>query len=109
MSSAIAASCRPRRTCSASRSSTAASRFSTSRPSSASHADAARADVPETAVKLLAEAESLWRGDPLEDLPTAPAWDAELGRLVENRLAAVEERLALQVRPRRHDAAIAEL
>ncbi|SEF21303.1 DNA-binding transcriptional activator of the SARP family [Amycolatopsis pretoriensis] len=72
-------------------------------------ADAARADVPETAVKLLAEAESLWRGDPLEDLPTAPAWDAELGRLVENRLAAVEERLALQVRLGRHDAAIAEL
>ncbi|MGW5721103.1 BTAD domain-containing putative transcriptional regulator [Amycolatopsis sp. NPDC003865] len=72
-------------------------------------ADAERADAPETAVTLLADAESLWRGEPLEDLPTAPAWDAELGRLVENRLAAVEERLALQVRLGRHDAAIAEL
>ncbi|WP_254896666.1 BTAD domain-containing putative transcriptional regulator [Amycolatopsis sp. Hca4] len=75
-------------------------------------ADAARAaegGAPETALALLAEAEALWRGDPLEDLPTAPAWDAELGRLVENRLAAVEERLALQVRLGRHDPAIAEL
>ncbi|MEU8639513.1 BTAD domain-containing putative transcriptional regulator [Amycolatopsis sp. NPDC048633] len=72
-------------------------------------ADAARASAPEAALKLLAEAESLWRGDPLEDLPTAPAWDAELGRLAENRLAAVEERLSLQVRLGRHDPAIAEL
>ncbi|ADJ46191.1 SARP family transcriptional regulator [Amycolatopsis mediterranei S699] len=74
--------------------------------------DAARAaedGSPETALTLLAEAEALWRGDPLEDLPTAAAWDAELGRLVENRLAAVEERLALQVRLGRHDPAIAEL
>ncbi|MDQ7804779.1 BTAD domain-containing putative transcriptional regulator [Amycolatopsis sp. A133] len=75
-------------------------------------ADAARVakdGSPESALTLLAEAEALWRGDPLEDLPTAPAWDAELGRLVENRLAAVEERLALQVRLGRHDPAIAEL
>ncbi|MCR6483947.1 tetratricopeptide repeat protein [Amycolatopsis sp. OK19-0408] len=72
-------------------------------------ADAGRADSPETALTLLAEAEALWRGDPLADLPTAPAWDAELGRLVENRLAAVEERLSLQVRLGRHDPAIAEL
>jgi DNA-binding SARP family transcriptional activator len=75
-------------------------------------ADAARTaekGSPETALTLLAEAESLWRGDPLEDLPTASAWDAELGRLVENRLAAVEERLSLQVRLGRHDPAIAEL
>ncbi|NBH04190.1 AAA family ATPase, partial [Amycolatopsis sp. SID8362] len=71
--------------------------------------DAKRADSPEVALTLLAEAEALWRGDPLEDLPTAPAWDAELGRLVENRLAAVEERLALQVSLGRHDPAIAEL
>jgi DNA-binding SARP family transcriptional activator len=74
--------------------------------------DAARAakdGSPETALTLLAEAEALWRGDPLEDLPTAPAWDAELGRLVENRLAAVEERLSLQVLLGRHDPAIAEL
>ncbi|MET8848928.1 BTAD domain-containing putative transcriptional regulator [Amycolatopsis sp. NPDC004625] len=63
----------------------------------------------EPALTRLAEAEALWHGDPLEDLPTAPAWDAELGRLVENRLAAVEERLALQVRLGRHDPAIAEL
>jgi DNA-binding SARP family transcriptional activator len=75
-------------------------------------ADAARAaqdGSAATALTLLAEAEALWRGDPLEDLPTAPAWDAELGRLAENRLAAVEERLSLQVRLGRHDSAIAEL
>ncbi|MFI5585446.1 BTAD domain-containing putative transcriptional regulator [Amycolatopsis sp. NPDC051758] len=70
---------------------------------------AAKDGSPETALTLLAEAEALWRGDPLEDLPTAPAWDAELGRLVENRLAAVEERLSLQVLLGRHDPAIAEL
>ncbi|UOZ05050.1 BTAD domain-containing putative transcriptional regulator [Amycolatopsis sp. WQ 127309] len=75
-------------------------------------ADAARAakdGAPETALTLLAEAEALWRGDPLSDLPTAPAWDAELGRLTENRFAAVEERLSLQVLLGRYDPAIAEL
>ncbi|SDX95318.1 DNA-binding transcriptional activator of the SARP family [Amycolatopsis xylanica] len=72
-------------------------------------ARAAKEGAPERALELLDEAEALWRGDPLEDLPAAPAWDAELGRLVENRLAAVEERLSLQVRLGRHDASIAEL
>ncbi|WIV55267.1 AfsR/SARP family transcriptional regulator [Amycolatopsis nalaikhensis] len=70
---------------------------------------AAKDGSPEKALTLLAEAEAMWLGDPLEDLPTAPAWDAELGRLVDNRLAAVEERLALQVLLGRHDTAIAEL
>ncbi|MFG1646454.1 BTAD domain-containing putative transcriptional regulator [Amycolatopsis sp. NPDC049252] len=72
-------------------------------------ARAAKDGALETALALLAEADALWRGDPLEDLPTAPAWDAELGRLAENRLAAVEERLSLQVLLGRHDPAIAEL
>jgi DNA-binding SARP family transcriptional activator/tetratricopeptide (TPR) repeat protein len=74
--------------------------------------DAARAakdGSPDTALRLLDEADALWHGDPLEDLPPAPAWDAELGRLVENRLAAVEERLSLQVRLGRYDPVIAEL
>ncbi|MEC3981774.1 AfsR/SARP family transcriptional regulator [Amycolatopsis sp. H20-H5] len=64
---------------------------------------------PRSALSLLAAAEALWRGAPLEDLPIVPAWDAELGRLAEGRLAAVEERLALQVRLGAHDQAIAEL
>lgn len=70
---------------------------------------AAKAGEPERALALLAEAESLWRGGPLEDLPIAPSWDAELGKLAEGRWAAMEERLSLQVRLGRHDAAIAEL
>ncbi|WP_370948423.1 BTAD domain-containing putative transcriptional regulator [Amycolatopsis sp. cg5] len=70
---------------------------------------AAKEGAPEQALALLGEAEALWLGDPLEDLPATPAWDAELGRLAENRLAAVEERLALQVRLGRNDATIAEL
>ncbi|WP_346140414.1 AfsR/SARP family transcriptional regulator [Kutzneria viridogrisea] len=72
-------------------------------------ARAARKGAARSALALLAEAEALWRGDPLADLPTAPAWDAELGRLVEKRLAAVEERLALQVLLGEHDPVIAEL
>jgi len=69
----------------------------------------ARESEPAAALDALLEADRLWRGDPLEDLPAVPAWEAELGRLSESRLAATEERLELLVRLDRPDAAIDEL
>ena len=53
---------------------------------------------PAVALAALREADRLWRGDPLADLPAVPGWEAELSGLVEARLAATEDRLALQVR-----------
>ncbi|TDQ01551.1 AfsR/SARP family transcriptional regulator [Labedaea rhizosphaerae] len=52
---------------------------------------------PATALRLLDEAEALWRGTPLQDLPTPPGWAPELGRLIEARLTATEDRLALRI------------
>ncbi|OZM71725.1 SARP family transcriptional regulator [Amycolatopsis antarctica] len=70
----------------------------------------AREDAdPAAALATLGRAEAWWRGDPLEDLPAVPAWGPDLARITEGRLAAVEERLALQVRLGEHDAAVAEL
>ncbi|MCP3804640.1 tetratricopeptide repeat protein [Allokutzneria sp. A3M-2-11 16] len=64
---------------------------------------------PQRALELVQRAEALWSGDPLEDLPAAEQWAAEIGRLLESRLTAIEERLSLQVRLGAHDQAIAEL
>ncbi|MFI6096274.1 BTAD domain-containing putative transcriptional regulator [Lentzea sp. NPDC051213] len=52
---------------------------------------------PETALDALRRAESLWRGRPLADLPDHDAWAPAIARLDEARLAATEQRLALQV------------
>lgn len=70
-------------------------------------ADARR--KPDAALELLREAESLWRGRPLEDLPDHDAWAPALARLAEARLAATEQRLALQVALGESAAAIPEL
>jgi DNA-binding SARP family transcriptional activator/tetratricopeptide (TPR) repeat protein len=64
---------------------------------------------PVVALAALREAEGLWQGDPLADLPTVPAWEAELSGLSEARLAATEDRLALQVRLGDHGPVIEEL
>jgi DNA-binding SARP family transcriptional activator/tetratricopeptide (TPR) repeat protein len=64
---------------------------------------------PGTALELLRQAESLWRGRPLEDLPDHDAWTPVLARLGEARLAATEQRLALQVAVGESAAAIPEL
>lgn len=64
---------------------------------------------PEVALAALREAERLWRGDPLVDLPAVPAWEAELSGLSEARLAATEDRLALRVRLGQHGPVIEEL
>ncbi|MFI6513796.1 BTAD domain-containing putative transcriptional regulator [Streptosporangium sp. NPDC050855] len=70
-------------------------------------ARARRGGSVQTALDLLAEADALWRGDPLEGLPCAAAWEPELGRLAESRLTAIEEWLSLQVLLGRYDPAIA--
>ena len=67
---------------------------------------ARRDGAPAAALRLLDEAEALWRGTPLQDLPTASAWDAELGRLIEARLTATEDRLALRIAEGRQLAAV---
>ncbi|MET8764423.1 BTAD domain-containing putative transcriptional regulator [Lentzea sp. NPDC004782] len=64
---------------------------------------------PDTALESLRQAESLWRGRPLEDLPDHDAWTPALARLDEARLAATEQRLALQVALGEGAAAIPEL
>jgi DNA-binding SARP family transcriptional activator/tetratricopeptide (TPR) repeat protein len=64
---------------------------------------------PVVALAALREAEGLWQGDPLADLPAVPAWEAELSGLSEARLAATEDRLALQVRLGDHGPVIEEL
>jgi tetratricopeptide (TPR) repeat protein len=51
---------------------------------------------------------ALWRGEPLEDLPASSAWEADLTRLGEGRLAPAEERLALLVELGKHTTAISE-
>lgn len=70
-------------------------------------ADARR--QPDAALELLRQAESLWRGRPLEDLPDHDAWAPAIARLDEARLAATEQRLALQVALGERAAAIPEL
>lgn len=70
-------------------------------------ADARR--KPDSALELLRQAESLWRGRPVEDLPDHDAWAPVIARLDEKRLAATEHRLALQVALGESAAAIPEL
>ena len=60
----------------------------------------------EDAAGLIEAALALWRGDPAEDLPPSPLWQAEAVRLVERRLGAVEELCALRLGLGRHTAAL---
>jgi predicted ATPase/predicted negative regulator of RcsB-dependent stress response len=62
-----------------------------------------------TALALLSEAESLWRGEPLSDFTYEDFASLAIGRLSELRLSAVEERLELDLAAGRHLAAIGEL
>lgn len=64
---------------------------------------------PDAALELLRQAESLWRGRPLEDLPGHDAWAPAIARLEEARLSATEQRLALQVAQGDGAAAIPQL
>jgi predicted ATPase/DNA-binding SARP family transcriptional activator len=61
------------------------------------------------AAALLAEADCLWRGDALADFTYEDFAAGAITRLSELRLAAIEERLDLELQLGRHQAAVAEL
>ncbi|MBA3398790.1 MAG: AfsR/SARP family transcriptional regulator, partial [Acidimicrobiia bacterium] len=61
------------------------------------------------AVDLLAEADALWRGDPLADFAYEEFASAAITRLSESRLALVEERLDIELQLGRHQRAIIQL
>jgi len=54
---------------------------------------AAAAGKTEVASQILSEALALWRGEPLQDLALLPFAAAEIDRLEQRRLAALEERI----------------
>lgn len=74
----------------------------------AGQAAAAGGDLS-SAVALLAEADSLWRGDPLADFTYEDFAAAAIARLSELRLAVIEERLDIELQLGRHLGAIVQL
>jgi DNA-binding SARP family transcriptional activator len=64
---------------------------------------------PELAIQYYAEALALWRGAALCDVQSAPLLRNVAQRLEETRIAALEHRIDLDMRLRRHAEAIAEL
>ena len=78
--------------------------------SSSRRAGGGRATVIRAAaVALLAEADSLWRGDALADFTYDEFAAAAITRLSELRLAVIEERLDLELALGRHQGAIVQL
>lgn len=67
------------------------------------------AGAAERAVAKLREALSLWRGPALADFAYEPWAQADVGRLEELRLTAIEERIEAELELARHDALVAEL
>jgi DNA-binding SARP family transcriptional activator/tetratricopeptide (TPR) repeat protein len=67
-----------------------------------------RGDWPE-ASRLFGEALSLWRGDPLADVPAPVVQRTEVPRLAELRVRAVESRVDADLRLGRHRELVAEL
>ena len=61
------------------------------------------------AAELLAEADSIWRGDPLADFAYDDFALGTIARLSELRLAVAEERLDLELQLGRHHRAIVQL
>ncbi len=70
---------------------------------------AARAGAWEVAAGQLSAALGLWRGQPLADVPSQVLVAAEVPRLAEMRLAAVEARIDADLHLGRHREVIAEL
>lgn len=66
-------------------------------------------DEPERASETLADALGLWRGRPLADLASEPFAQAEIRRLEELRLTAVETRAEADLALGRQDSLVAEL
>jgi predicted ATPase/DNA-binding SARP family transcriptional activator/tetratricopeptide (TPR) repeat protein len=70
---------------------------------------AVAAEEPERAAGLLAEADALWRGEPLADFTYEDFAAPAIARLSELRVAAAEERIDAELRLGRHLGAIVEL
>ncbi len=70
--------------------------------------DLAASDLP-GAVRSLRQALGLWRGPALDDLAEQPSLHAEIARLEEIRLAALEERVSAELDLGRHRELVAEL
>src|SRR4029079_9046969 len=61
------------------------------------------------AIELFAEADSLWRGNALAEFAYEEFATADITRISELRLSAVEERLARELQRGRHRVVIGEL
>jgi predicted ATPase/DNA-binding SARP family transcriptional activator len=70
---------------------------------------AVAADDPERAVALFAEADALWRGEPLAEFAYEEFAQPAISRLSELRLSVLEERLELELALGRLDGGIVEL
>ena len=66
-------------------------------------------DSPERAAELLREGLALWRGPPLADFAYEPFAQAEIARLEELRLSAVEQRIEADLALGHHAQVIGEL
>src|SRR5919109_4671338 len=64
---------------------------------------------PEKAARLLREALALWRGPPLSEFAYEPFAQAEIARLEELRIEAIEERIEADLAVGRHAELVAEL
>ena len=71
--------------------------------------DEARASDPSRRSRLLSEALALWRGDPLAELTFEPFAQSEIARLVELRLALLEERAEAELALGHHAALVGDL
>jgi tetratricopeptide (TPR) repeat protein len=69
----------------------------------------AREEGPEERARLLGEALALWRGPPLQDFSFDAFAQSEIARLEEQRLAALEERIAAELELGRHAEVVGEL
>ena len=69
----------------------------------------AQHEAPEGAAALLRSALELWRGAALADLAGEPFARAEIARLEEQRLAALEDRIDADLALGRHPSVVAEL
>jgi YVTN family beta-propeller protein len=71
--------------------------------------DEARRQEPAEAATTLRNALALWRGTPLAEFDSAEFADRERGRLEEQRLAALEQRIEADLALGRHAAVVTEL